>query len=41
MNLKILHLENRISLLNSRDPTGNAKLINKFKRQIRQLKKEA
>ena len=40
MNLKILHLENRINLLNARDPIGSTKLINKLKRQIRQLEKE-
>lgn len=40
MNLKILKLENRINLLNARDSMGNAKIINKLKRQIRQIEKE-
>ena len=30
-----VYYENRIALLTARDPIGNAKLINKLKRQLR------
>lgn len=30
-----VYYENRIALLAARDPIGNAKLINKLKRQLR------
>ena len=33
-----LYYQNRIDLLTSRDPIGNARLVNKLKRQLRALK---
>jgi hypothetical protein len=30
-------IENRIHLLEQRDPVGNAKIINKLKRQLRKI----
>lgn len=35
MNMKIVALENRIALLQGRDPVGNAKIINKLRRRLR------
>lgn len=37
MNNQILALENRIQLLQNRDPVGNLRLINKLKRRLRAL----
>ena len=37
---KILVIEARINLLTARDPMGNARIINKLKRQLRALKGE-
>lgn len=33
-----LYYQNRINLLTERDPIGNARLVNKLKRQLRALK---
>lgn len=38
MESKIVALENRIHLLEVRDPVRNAKIINKLKRRLRALK---
>ena len=35
--LRILTLENRINLLNGRDPVVNANIIKKLERQLRKL----
>lgn len=40
-NVKILSLENRISLLRGRDPVVNEKIIRKLERQLRTLKLRA
>lgn len=37
MELKKMLLENRIALLRSRDPVGNAKIIRKNERILRKL----
>lgn len=37
MNIEIMNLENRIALLQGRDPVGNARIINKLKRRLRKL----
>ena len=37
MNLDKMLLENRISLLSSRDPVGNAAIIRKLKRRLRKM----
>lgn len=37
MSLDKMLLENRISLLRSRDPVGNAKIIRKLERRLRKL----
>lgn len=37
MNIKKLHITNRISLLSNRDPVGNMRIINKLKRRYRKL----
>lgn len=37
MNLKKSLLENRISLLKSKDPVMNAKIIKKLERRLRKL----
>ena len=34
---EITKLENRISLLNGRDPIGNLRIVNKLKRRLRRL----
>jgi hypothetical protein len=36
-NLKVIKLENRINLLTARDAVGNAKLIRKLERQLRNM----
>ena len=38
MDFEILHLENRISILNGRDPVANANIIRKLQRRLRKLK---
>lgn len=38
MNLELMLLENRIHLLEQRDPVGNAKIIKKLERKVRKLK---
>ena len=38
MNNQILLLENRIELLQNRDPVGNMRLVNKLKRRLRAIK---
>ena len=38
MELMIMRLEDRISLLTNRDPVGNTRIINKLKRRLRNLK---
>ena len=38
MNLEKSLLENRISLLRSKDPVTNAKIIKKLERKLRNLK---
>lgn len=38
MNLDVLLLENRISLLKSKDPVGNANIIRKLERRLRRAK---
>jgi hypothetical protein len=35
--VKKMRITRRISLLSSRDPVGNMRIINKLKRQLRQL----
>lgn len=37
MNNQILALENRIQLLQNRDPVGNMRIVNKLKRRLRAL----
>ena len=37
MNLDKMLLENRISLLRSRDPIANAKIIRKLERRLRKM----
>jgi hypothetical protein len=37
MNCEITLLENRIALLQGRDPVGNMRIINKLKRRLRRL----
>ena len=37
MNLEILSIENRINLLNGRDPVVNANIIKKLERRLRKL----
>lgn len=36
-NLKVIKLENRINLLTARDAVGNAKIIRKLERQLRNM----
>ena len=38
MELKLLKLQNRIDLLTARDAVGNAKLIRKLERQLRNMR---
>lgn len=38
MNIEIMNLENRINILRNRDPIGNAAIIKKLERKLRQLK---
>ena len=40
MNNQILALENRIQLLQGRDPVGNMRLVNKLKRRLRALQNQ-
>ena len=40
MNNRILALENRINLLQNRDPVGNMRLVNKLKRRLRALQNQ-
>ena len=40
MNNQILALENRIDLLQNRDPVGNMRIINKMKRRLRAIKNQ-
>lgn len=40
MNNQILALENRINLLQGRDPVGNMRIVNKLKRRLRALKNQ-
>ena len=40
MNNQILALENRIHLLQSRDPIGNMRIVNKLKRRLRALRNQ-
>ena len=40
MNNQILVLENRINLLQGRDPVGNMRIVNKLKRRLRALKNQ-
>ena len=40
MNNQILALENRIHLLQNRDPVGNMRIVNKLKRRLRTLKNQ-
>ena len=40
MNHQILALENRINLLQGRDPVGNMRLVNKLKRRLRALQNQ-
>lgn len=40
MNNQILALENRIQLLQGRDPIGNARIVNKLKRRLRALQNQ-
>ena len=35
--IKISNIKSRINLLNSRDPIGNLRIINKLKRQLRRM----
>lgn len=36
-NIEKIKISNRISLLSSRDPVGNMRIINKLKRRLRSL----
>lgn len=38
--MEIMLLENRISKLTHKDPVGNARIINKLKRQLKKLKNQ-
>ena len=40
MNNQILALENRINLLQGRDPIGNMRIVNKLKRRLRAIKNQ-
>ena len=40
MNNQILALENRINLLQNRDPVGNMRIVNKLKRRLRALENQ-
>ena len=40
MNNQILALENRINLLQGRDPVGNMRIVNKLKRRLRALQNQ-
>jgi len=40
MTKTVERLQARINLLQQRDPVGNANIINKLKRQIRQLEQK-
>lgn len=40
MNNQILALENRIQLLQNRDPVGNMRIVNKLKRRLRTLQNQ-
>lgn len=40
MNNQILALENRIQLLQGRDPVGNMRIVNKLKRRLRALQNQ-
>ena len=40
MNNQILALENRIHLLQNRDPVGNMRIVNKLKRRLRALQNQ-
>ena len=40
MNNQILALENRINLLQGRDPIGNMRIVNKLKRRLRALQNQ-
>ena len=40
MNNQILALENRINLLQNRDPVGNMRIVNKLKRRLRALQNQ-
>ena len=40
MNNQILALENRIQLLQGRDPVGNMRIVNKLKRRLRTLQNQ-
>ena len=40
MNATILSIENRISILKGQDPVGNAAIIKKLERKLRQMKSE-
>ncbi len=40
MNNPILALENRINLLQNRDPVGNMRIVNKLKRRLRALQNQ-
>lgn len=40
MNNQILALENRINLLQGRDPVGNMRIVNKLKRRLRTLQNQ-
>ena len=38
MSVEIIAIENRINLLRNRDPVGNAAIIKKLERKLRNLK---
>ena len=40
MNNHILALENRIQLLQNRDPVGNLRIVNKLKRRLRAIQNQ-
>lgn len=40
MNNQILALENRIQLLQNRDPVGNMRIVNKLKRRLRAIQNQ-
>lgn len=40
MSNQILALENRINLLQGRDPVGNMRIVNKLKRRLRAIKNQ-